>query len=67
MQKKTGRKPNLQDGTKTGLAFHGVPGGHFPDLKDKYQVMSVPCLVINGEKTVFGKKNVEQLVELLAD
>ena len=24
---------------------------HFPEIKDKYQVMSVPCLVINdGEK-----------------
>ena len=39
---------------------------HFPALKDRYQVMSVPCLVINdGEKVVFGKKNVGQLVELL--
>lgn len=38
---------------------------HFPELKDKYQVMSVPCLVINEEKTVFGKKNVEQLLEIL--
>lgn len=128
----------LEDGTDTGLAFHGVPGGHeftsfvlglynasgpgqaledgtlekiaaigkdvrmqimvslsctmcpelvtaaqriaaanaavraevydlnhFPQLKDKYQVMSVPCLVINGGKPVFGKKNVEQLLELL--
>lgn len=28
--------------------------------------MSVPCLVINdGEKVVFGKKNVEQVVELI--
>lgn len=128
----------LQNGTDTGLAFHGVPGGHeftsfvlglynasgpgqaldeelagritainknvdmqimvslsctmcpelvtaaqkmaamnsmvkaevydlnhFPDLKDKYQVMSVPCLVINNEKPVFGKKNIEQLLELI--
>ena len=39
---------------------------HFPALKDRYQVMSVPCLVINdGEKVVFGKKNVEQVVELI--
>lgn len=128
----------LQDGTDTGLAFHGVPGGHeftsfilglynvsgpgqaldeavlgrigaihkevkmqimvslsctmcpelvtaaqriaaanpavstevydlnhFPELKDKYQVMSVPCLVINGENPVFGKKNVEQLLDII--
>lgn len=128
----------LPDGTKTGIAFHGVPGGHeftsfvlglynaagpgqaleteakeaidrisrpvhmqilvslsctmcpelvtaaqriaaenplvsaevydlnhFPDLKEKYQVMSVPCLVINGDQISFGKKNVRQVLELL--
>lgn len=39
---------------------------HFPTLKEHYNVMSVPCLVINdGEKVVFGKKNVGQLVELI--
>ena len=38
---------------------------HFPELKDHYQVMSVPCLVINdGEKISFGKKNIRQLLEL---
>lgn len=128
----------LSDGTNTGLAFHGVPGGHeftsfilglynasgpgqaldediakkiasinrdikmqimvslsctmcpelvtaaqriaaanpmvraevydlnhFQDMKEKYQVMSVPCLVINEREPVFGKKNVEQLLELI--
>lgn len=115
-----------EDGTWTGLAFHGVPGGHeftsfvlglynasgpgqtidqeslarlkalegpvrmkilvslsctmcpelvtaevydlnhFPDLRDTYRVMSVPCLVINdGEQVYFGKKNVGQLLDLL--
>ena len=39
---------------------------HFPALKDKYKVMSVPCLVINDGQTVtFGKKNIRQLLELL--
>ena len=39
---------------------------HFPALKDQYKVMSVPCLVINdGEKVTFGKKNVNQLLELI--
>ena len=38
---------------------------HFPDLREKYQVMSVPCLVVNhGEQVSFGKKNVRQLLEL---
>lgn len=39
---------------------------HFPALKEHYNVMSVPCLVINdGEKVAFGKKNVGQLVKLI--
>ena len=39
---------------------------HFPEIKDKYQVMSVPCLVINdGEKVSFGKKNIRQILELI--
>jgi len=39
---------------------------HFPAIKDKYNVMSVPCLVINdGEKISFGKKNAQQVLELI--
>ena len=39
---------------------------HFPEIRDKYNVMSVPCLVIDDGKTItFGKKNVRQLLELL--
>ena len=39
---------------------------HFPEIKDKYQVMSVPCLVINdGEKISIGKKNIRQLLEII--
>ena len=37
---------------------------HFPALKDKYNVMSVPCFVIGDKKPEFGKKNVEELVNL---
>lgn len=39
---------------------------HFPELKDAYNVMSVPCLVVNeGEKVSFGKKNLAELLEYL--
>lgn len=128
------------DGTETGLAFHGVPGGHeftsfvlglynaagpgqpldegtgksiadirkptdlkilvtlsctmcpelvtaaqriaaenpnvtahvydiryFEKLRERYKVMSVPCLVVNDEKVFFGKKTLEQLVALMTD
>ncbi|MBQ1242728.1 MAG: FAD-dependent oxidoreductase [Oscillospiraceae bacterium] len=37
---------------------------HFPEIRDKYNVMSVPCLIV-GDKVSFGKKNVRQLLELL--
>lgn len=128
----------LEDGSETGLAFHGVPGGHeftsfvlslynaagpgqaideeigsqiaeleqpidakilvslsctmcpdlviavqriaaenphvtaevydiqqFENLKKRYNVMSVPCLVINEDKVSFGKKNIRQVLELM--
>ena len=38
---------------------------HFEQLRRQYNVMSVPCLVINDEQVFFGKKNVEQLLELI--
>jgi thioredoxin reductase (NADPH) len=39
---------------------------HFPELRDKYNVMSVPCLVIDdGAVVTFGKKNIRQLVDIL--
>ena len=37
---------------------------HFDELKKKYNVMSVPCLVINDDKVTFGKKNINQVLEL---
>ena len=37
---------------------------HFPAIRDRYNVMSVPCLVV-GEEVSFGKKNIRQLLELL--
>ena len=41
--------------------------GHFPALRERYNVMSVPCLVVNdGETVSFGKKNIRQLLQLLA-
>ena len=40
---------------------------HFEELKNKYNVMSVPCLVINDEKVSFGKKNINQVIELISN
>ena len=38
---------------------------HFAELRKKYNVMSVPCLVINDDKVSFGKKNINQVLELI--
>ena len=39
---------------------------HFPQLREQYNVMSVPCLVVNdGEIVTFGKKNLQQLLDIL--
>lgn len=130
----------LDDGTPTGLAFHGVPGGHeftsfvlglynaagpgqaldaetrraiqalekpvhmkllvslsctmcpdlvvaaqhiaaltphvtaeaydlahFQQLRERYHVMSVPCLVVNEDQVTFGKKNIQQLLDFIGE
>ncbi|PLS29267.1 thioredoxin family protein, partial [Bifidobacterium parmae] len=41
---------------------------HFPELRDQYGAMSVPCIVIDkgGEQKVeFGKKNIAQMLDLV--
>ena len=38
---------------------------HFEDLKNQYNVMSVPCLVINDSQIHFGKKSLQQILQLL--
>lgn len=36
---------------------------HFESLKERYNVMSVPCLVFDDDRVTFGKKNVPQLLD----
>ena len=38
---------------------------HFEALRKKYNVMSVPCVVLNDENLSFGKKNIEGLLDLI--
>ena len=40
---------------------------HFEHLKNRYNVMSVPCLVIDDEKVSFGKKNIQQVLEIIRE
>lgn len=36
---------------------------HFESLKERYNVMSVPCLVIDDNRVTFGKKTIQQLLD----
>ena len=38
---------------------------HFEEIRKKYNVMSVPCILINDSNISFGKKNIEQMLELI--
>ena len=37
---------------------------YFPELKEKYSVMSVPCMIV-GEDLYFGKKNIDEIIDIL--
>ena len=39
---------------------------YFPELKEKYSVMSVPCMIV-GEELFFGKKNIDEVVDILGN
>ena len=38
---------------------------HFPDLRQQYSVMSVPCMVVNDTDVHFGKMNVEEVLDAI--
>lgn len=40
---------------------------HFPQLKEKYKVMSVPCMILNDDKVLFGKKGLNEVVNALTE
>lgn len=39
---------------------------HCEQLKERYQVISVPYLVLHEDQVTFGKKNTQQLLSLLS-
>lgn len=49
------------------VSAHAYDVAHFPELKERYNVMSVPCVIVNdGEKVSFGKKGIQEMLDLLA-
>ncbi len=45
---------------------HAYDINHFPELKERFNVMSVPCLVMNDEVAGFGKKGIAQVLDIIA-
>lgn len=47
------------------ITCHVYDALHFENLRNRYNVMSVPCIVLNGQVAAFGRKNMEQMLELI--
>ncbi len=48
-----------------GISVEVYDLNHFPAMKEKYNVMSVPCYVMNDGSPIFGKKKIEELLEIM--
>lgn len=51
------------ENTLVSAAIYDI--NHFEKLRNQYKVMSVPCLIIDGTKVSFGKKSINQVLEML--
>jgi len=49
----------------SGITAEMVDLQHYPELRDKHGIMSVPALIINDSDVLFGKKSMEELVNYL--
>lgn len=38
---------------------------HFPKIKETYNIMSVPCMIVNDKEVYFGKKDIQEIVDIL--
>ena len=47
------------------VTVHVYDLAHYPDLQNKYNIMSVPCLIVNDKDIHFGKKGVAELQDIL--
>ena len=47
------------------ITAHIYDAMHFGELRNRYRVMSVPCMVINDQSVTFGKKTLRQVLELI--
>ena len=49
------------------ITVHVYDLRHFENLKNQYNVVSVPWLVINDDRVFFGKKNIDQRLQLIQE
>lgn len=47
------------------VTVHVYDLAHYPDLQNKYNIMSVPCLIVNDKDIHFGKKGVAELLDIM--
>lgn len=40
---------------------------HFPEFKEKYKIMSVPCMIINEHQVYFGRKGIQEILAALGE
>ncbi len=40
---------------------------HFSELKEKYRIMSVPCMIINEKRVYFGRKGIREILDILGE
>lgn len=38
---------------------------HYPEIKKRYKIMSVPCIVVNDNQVYFGKKNMDEVMDMV--
>jgi hypothetical protein len=38
---------------------------NIPELKDQYDIMSVPCMIVNKKLVSFGKKGIDEILEII--
>lgn len=48
-----------------GISVEVFDVSRFPDMVEKYGVKGVPCMIINDEAVHFGRKEIDQLFDLL--
>lgn len=37
----------------------------FPDIKERYKIMAVPCLILNNDQVFFGRRGLEEILDIV--